>query len=295
MLRRTFMNDVRRRRNGMRFIMRNVLIFGGSRGIGAAMVRRFAEAGDRVSFTWNRAEDAAKALAAETGAEAIRADVTDGEEVVRAVRQSERRFSDCNRERPDMGLLNQEIKQAVPQPAGHNREDASQNNDSGIDVLICNAGVSLSRMLMDTTDGEYRQVMDTNLYGTFAAIRAALPGMFWRRKGVILTVSSIWGQSGASCEAVYSASKAAVIGLTQAVAKETAGAGIRVNCIAPGMIDTAMNDHLSAEEKEEIAGEIPMQRMGKPAEVAETAFFLASDAASYITGQVIPVNGGWFM
>ena len=160
-------------------------------------------------------------------------------------------------------------------------------------MLICNAGVGLNRMLMDTTDDEYRQVMDVNLYGTFAAIRAALPGMFWRRKGCIITVASIWGQEGASCEAVYSASKAAVIGLTQAAAKETAGAGIRVNCIAPGMIDTEMNDHLTREEKEAVAAEIPMGRMGLPEESARTALFLAGEDASYITGQVLAVNGGW--
>jgi len=239
-------------------IMRNVLITGGTGGIGAAMVRRFSAAGDRVFFTWAHAEEKAVALSRETGAETIRADVTNGEQVSQAVRQAE-------------------------QTAGH------------IDVLICCAGVSLNRMIMDTTDEEFRSVTDTNLYGTFAAIRAAMPGMFWRRQGCILTVSSIWGQSGASCEAVYSASKAAVIGLTQAAAREAAGAGVRVNCIAPGMIDTPMNDHLSEEEKKSICEEIPLSRMGTPEETAEVAFFLAGDAAAYITGQVIPVNGGWRM
>ena len=238
--------------------MRNVLIIGGSRGIGAAMVRRFAGAGDRVFFTFLRSEDDAEALRAETGAEPVRADARDGDAVTAAVKHAE-------------------------ETAG------------SVDVLICCAGVSLNRMIADTSDEEYREVMDTNLYGPFAAIRAALPGMFWRRRGVIITVSSIWGQVGASCEAVYSASKAGLIGLTQAVAAETAGAGIRVNCVAPGMIDTAMNDHLSAGEKEEIRREIPMQRIGTAEDVAETAFFLAGDAAAYITGQVIPVNGGWRM
>ena len=238
--------------------MRNILITGGSRGIGAAMIRRFAAAGDRVFFTFAHSEEEARALSRETRAEMIRADVKDGEQVNRAVRRTE-------------------------ETAG------------SIDVLICNAGVSLNRMIADTTDEDFRRVTDTNLYGTFAAIRAALPGMFWRRQGCILTVSSIWGQTGASCEAVYSASKAAVIALTQAVAREAAGAGIRVNCIAPGIIDTAMNGHLSQMEKEEILQEIPLGRMGTPEEVAETAFFLAGDGARYITGQVISVNGGWRM
>ena len=236
--------------------MRNVVIIGGSRGIGAAMVRRFARNGDRVFFTYLRAETEAGALAAETGAEALRADAASGEETAEAIRTAEEK-------------------------AG------------AIDALICNAGVSLTKMLTDTTDGEYRRVMDTNVYGPFAAIRAAMPGMFWRRKGCIVTVSSIWGQSGASCEAVYSASKAAVIALTQAAAREAAGSGVRVNCVAPGLIDTEMNRHLTGQDRAELTEEIPMGRMGTPEEVAETAFFLCSDAAGYITGQVIGVNGGW--
>ena len=236
--------------------MRRVLITGGSRGIGAAMTRRFAAAGDRVYFTWNRSEEAAAKLSTETGALGIRADSADGEQVARAVREAE----------GDRGAL---------------------------DLLICNAGVSLNRMVADTTDEEYRRVMDVNLYGTFAAIRAALPGMFWKRKGCILTVASIWGQEGASCEAVYSASKAGIIALTQATAREAAGAGVRVNCIAPGAIDTEMNGHLSASEREDLTEEIPLGRMGTPEEVAETAFFLAGEGAAYITGQVIGVNGGW--
>ena len=236
---------------------RTALITGGSRGIGAAMVRRFTAAGDRVFFTWHSQKDAAEALARETGAEAIRADVRDGEAVRAAV--------------------------------GHVLQAAGQ-----LDVLICNAGTGGSRgLLADTTDEEYRRIMDTNVYGVFAAVRAALPSMFWRRRGCVLTVSSIWGETGGSCEAVYSASKAAVIGLTRALAKETAGAGIRVNCIAPGMIDTSMNDHLSGEDKAALAEEIPLGRIGTPEEVAETAFFLAGEGASYLTGQVIGVNGGW--
>ena len=236
--------------------MRTVLITGGSRGIGAAMVRRFAAAGDKVFFTYLNAAQAAEAISGETGAKAVQADARSGEAVRQAVK-------------------------AVMDETGR------------IDVLICSAGVGLNRMLADTTDEEYRRVMDTNLYGPFAMIREVLPGMFWNRQGCILTVSSVWGQTGASCEAVYSASKAAVIGLTQAVAKEAGAAGIRVNCIAPGMIDTEMNRHLSTAETAEICAEIPLERIGLPEEVAETAYFLASDAAGYITGQVIPVNGGW--
>ncbi len=236
--------------------MRTILITGGSRGIGAATVRRFAGAGDWVYFTYRQSGEEAMGLARETGATAIRADAASGEETRSAVEQ-------------------------VIREAGR------------LDVLVCNAGVSLNRMLMDTADAEYRRVMDTNVYGVFSAIRAALQDMFWRREGAIVTVSSVWGQSGGSCEAVYSASKAAVIGLTKALAREVAGTGIRVNCVAPGMIDTRMNDAFSREEKEEISGEIPLGRIGTPEEVAETIFFLSGHAASYVTGQVIGVNGGW--
>ncbi len=238
--------------------MRTVLITGGSGGIGAAMVRRFAAAGDLVLFTWKDAREAAEALAAETGAVAVRADLCVPEEAEAAVEQAFR-------------------------------------EQEKLDVLICNAGVSLNRMLMDTSDEEYRRVMDTNVYGVFSTARAALRRMFWQHQGAIITVSSVWGQTGGSCEAVYSASKAAVIGLTRALAKEVARTGIRVNCIAPGIIDTRMNGMLSEKEKEEISEEIPLGRIGTAEEVAETAFFLAGEGASYLTGQVVGVNGGWLI
>ena len=236
--------------------MRTVLITGGSRGIGAALVRKFAGKGDRVYFTYLKATKEAKALSAETGAEAIQADAASAarmEEVIRRI----------------------------------------ESETDGPDAVICNAGVSLMKMLQDTSDEEYSRVMDTNVFGPFCTLRAALPGMFWRRRGCAVLISSVWGQTGASCEAVYSASKAAVIGLTQAMAREAAGAGIRVNCVAPGLIDTEMNAHLSGQDLAELAEEIPLGRMGTPEEVAEAVFFLCSEAASYITGQVLAVNGGW--
>lgn len=238
--------------------MRTVLITGGSRGIGAAMVRRFAAAGDLVYFTWKESRDAAEALAEETKARALQADVCVRDDMEAAVEKIIR----------EQGRL---------------------------DVLICNAGISLNRMLMDTTDEEFHRVMDTNVYGVFNAARAAMKRMFWQHQGSVITVSSVWGQTGGACEAVYSASKAAVIGLTRALAKEVSGTGIRVNCIAPGIIDTRMNDLLSEKEKEEISEEIPLGRIGTPEEVAEAAFFLAGKGAAYITGQVIGVNGGWLI
>ena len=135
--------------------------------------------------------------------------------------------------------------------------------------------------------------MDTNAGGAFRMTRAVLPYMIERRRGAIINLSSIWGQAGGAGEAVYSASKAAVIGLTRATAKEVASAGIRVNGIAPGIIDTDMNRELSAEDIDELRGEIPLGRVGRPEDVAEAAFFLAGDGAGYITGQVLSVNGGW--
>ena len=236
--------------------MRTVLIIGGSRGIGAAAVRRFAAAGDRVFFTYRRSEEEALRLAAETGATAIRGDASSREDTEAAIREAEKR-------------------------------------GDTLDVLVCNAGIAHYGMIMDVGDADYQRVMDVNVYGPFAAIRAAMQGMFWRRKGCIVTLSSIWGQGGASCEGIYSASKAAVIALTQAAAKEGAPAGVRVNCVAPGAIDTEMNEHLSPEEKKELEEEIPLGRMGTAEEVAEVIFFLCSEGAAYVTGQVISVNGGW--
>ena len=225
---------------------RVALITGGSRGIGAAMVRRFCAAGIRVAFTFRQSAAEAAKLAEETGALSVQMDVTDGA-VAEAVR----------------GIIRAQGR---------------------IDILVNNAGVALNRLLMDT-----------NVYGTFNVTRAVLPHMIERRGGAIINLSSIWGQEGGAGEAVYSASKAAVIGLTRATAKEVASAGIRVNCIAPGIIDTAMNAELSAGDVAEICDGIPLGRVGSPADVAEAALFLASDAARYITGQVLPVNGGWRM
>ena len=161
------------------------------------------------------------------------------------------------------------------------------------DVLLCCAGISLSGLVTDLTDGEIRRLFDVNFFGTLHCIRAVVPHMVRRKSGVILTVSSMWGQVGASCESVYSASKAAVIGLTKALSKELGPSGIRVCCIAPGVIDTDMNASLSAEELEALRLDTPLERIGTPEDIAETALFLASDRARFITGQVIGVSGGF--
>lgn len=234
---------------------RVIWITGGSSGIGKAAVRKFAGTGDRVAFTFLHSEAAARALESETGAFAIRADVSDSAQVNRA-------------------------------------RDAILSRFGRIDVLVCAAGVAGKGLLMDQTDEAYDRIMNTNLFGTFAAIRAVLPCMIERRGGSIVTVSSMWGETGGACEALYSASKAGIIGLTRAVAKEVGSAGIRVNCISPGVIDTPMNADLSPEDVDSLVEETPLGRIGMAEEVAEAICFLAGEGAGFITGQVLPVNGG---
>ena len=236
--------------------MKNVLITGGSRGIGAAMVKAFAEKGYNVYFLFCQNEAAANVVERETGAKAIRTDVRDPAAVKRAFAIIE---SECG----------------------------------GVDVLINNAAVSSFSLLQDVSEEEWQRVMDTNCGGTYRCCKAAIPQMLRREGGIILNISSMWGQVGASMEAHYSASKAAIIGLTKALAKELGPSGIRCNCIAPGVIDTEMNVSLDADTLACLAEETPMGRIGRPEEIAALALYLASDAASFITGQIIGANGGF--
>ena len=235
--------------------MNNVLIIGGSRGIGAAAVRCFKENGDNVIFTYHKSEIEADALRQETGALPVRCDV---------------KFSDS-------------IKVAV---------DKAVSEMGRIDVLICNAGIADFNLITDISESRWEEVINTNLNGVFYAVRHVLPSMISRKSGCIITVSSMWGEVGASCEVAYSASKAGVIGLTKALAKEVGPSGIRVNCISPGMIDTDMNAEVSDEAKAEIKDETPLGRTGSAEEVAAVMKFLASEDAAFVTGQVIGVNGG---
>ena len=162
-----------------------------------------------------------------------------------------------------------------------------------VDALVLSAGVSYTGLLTDMTDAEWHTVMDVNVSGAFYLIRALAPGMVSQRSGSIVTVSSMWGRVGASCEAAYSASKAALIGLTRALAKELGPSGVRANCIAPGVIDTKMMDEHSEETKAILAEETPLGRLGTPQDVAAAAKFLLSDEAAFITGQVLGVDGGY--
>ena len=238
-----------------------VLITGASRGIGAATARLFAQEGWSVAVHYNASRAAAEQLAAELAglgvrAVPIQADVADPEQVERLVRETE-------------GAL------------------------GPLDAVICNAGVALPQQLLtDTTADQWRRLMSVDLDGMFHTIRAAVPGLVRQKRGAIVTVSSMWGITGGSCETPYSAAKAGVIGLTRALAKELGPSGIRVNCVAPGVIDTAMNGHLTPKDLAALGEETPLCRIGQPVEVAQAIYFLASERASFITGQVLRVDGG---
>ncbi len=235
--------------------MKTVLITGGSRGIGAATARRFAAAGYRVAINYNRSEREALKLAEELGGTAVRADVGDPDQVQEMVDNVLDKF--CQ-----------------------------------LDILVCNAGIAQQKLFGDLTNEDWKKIFTVNVEGVFYTIRAALPHMLHRKAGRIVTVSSMWGQVGGSCEVAYSASKAAVIGLTKALAKEIGPSGITVNCVAPGVIATEMNAGLSTEDLEALRNETPLESIGKPEDVAESIFFLASDAARFITGQTLAPNGG---
>ncbi len=236
--------------------MKTVLISGGSRGIGAAAVRAFANAGYRVAFLYRASEDAALALAAETGAYALRCDVADSAAVNAAVLKAQ-------------SLL------------------------SHIDVLVNNAGIAQQKLCTDITDDDWQRMLSVNLTGAFYLCRAVLPGMISRRFGRILNVGSIWGQVGASCEVHYSAAKAGLIGLSRALAKEVAPSGVTVNCLCPGVIDTDMLAAFTQDDLTALAQETPVGRLGTPEDVAAQLVWLADDKASFVTGQVIGVNGGF--
>ncbi len=236
--------------------MRTVFVNGGSRGIGAAVVRAFAEAGYRVAFTYKSSGDAAEALAKETGTLAIPADSASEAEARMAVRTA---------------------------------EDAL----GGIDVLVNSAAVSSFSLFTDLTSEEWHRIFSVNVDGPFYYIRAVLPSMIARRSGRIINISSMWGTVGASCEVHYSATKAALDGMTRALAKEVGPSGITVNAVAPGVIDTDMNASLDEEARRALCEETPLGRIGTPREVAGTVLFLAGEDAAFITGQVIGVNGGF--
>ncbi len=236
--------------------MKTVLITGGSRGIGAACARLFAEKGWRVLVNYRNDDDAADALAGETGCELFKADVSDRDAVY---------------------AMRDEIERRGFMP----------------DVLINNAGVALFGLFQYIEPEQADRMYGTNLFGTLNCTRAFLPSMVERKDGAVINLSSVWGEVGASCEVDYSTAKAAIAGFTKALAKEVGFSGVRVNCLSPGVIDTDMNASLTVADVEAIVDSIPLERLGLAEDVAKAAYFLASDEAAYITGAVLPVDGGW--
>ncbi|MBS7304448.1 MAG: SDR family oxidoreductase [Eubacteriales bacterium] len=241
-----------------------VLITGASRGIGAECARTFAKNGYNVAINYFRSEKNALDLKAEINdgggvAEIFKADVSDEKQVEEMISAVVKRFGKVN-------------------------------------VLVANAGVSKSGVFSDMTQSDFDKIFDTNVRGVFNVVKGVLPHMYERESGSIVTISSIWGQTGGSCEVLYSMSKAAIIGMTKALAKEVAPMHIRVNSVSPGAIDTDMLSCLTDEEKEDFIMQTPLNRLGKPKDVADAVLFLADDdKSSFITGHVLSVNGGYFI
>ncbi len=242
---------------------KTVLVTGASGGIGGACARLFADKGYKVAVHYNKNKTAAEQLTdglRSKGCEAVCvcADLSD-EAQVRAM---------FNEIRSTLGA---------------------------VEILINNAGTAQQKLFTDTTQADYEILFGTNVLSAVNCSREALKSMIAAHSGSIVNVSSMWGISGASCEVLYSASKAAVIGFTKALAKEVGPSNIRVNCVAPGVIDTKMNSNLSQQDMESLADETPLCRIGKPEEIANAVFFLATQDASFVTGQVLSVDGGFIV
>lgn len=242
---------------------RTVLITGASRGIGRAVAVTFAKNGFDVAVNYRQSEDMAKALIDElkgygVNAAAYRADVADKYAVSEMFRKAE----------AELGKIT---------------------------VLVNNAGIAEQALFTDISEEMWDRMFDVNVKGAYNCTQAVLPSMIHEKYGRIVNVSSMWGISGASCEVHYSASKAALIGFTKALAKEVGLSGITVNCIAPGVIGTDMNSAIPKEIMETLKADTPLNRIGTPEDAAEAIFFLASDKAGFITGQVLSVDGGFIL
>lgn len=242
---------------------KTALITGASGGIGSATARRLAKDGFAVVISCCSNTEAAQALADELilcGADVLvcPCDVSDEKQVNKMFADATEKFG-------------------------------------GVSVLVNNAGISSVGLFTDMSEAEFSRIVSVNLCGAANCCRAAVPYMVREKYGRIINISSMWGVSGASCEVAYSASKAGMIGLTKSLARELAPSGVLVNCIAPGVIDTKMNAHLSDEEMKELCNEIPLGRQGSPEEVAALVSFLAGEDSSYITAQVIGIDGGFIV
>lgn len=233
------------------------LVTGGAKGIGASIVKRLVNDGYKVAFTYNNSEKEAKALETELGesCKAFKLDITDSDGVNETVSAIEKGFGE-------------------------------------IFVLVNNGGIAEQSLFTDITDDMWHKMIETNLSGAFYCSRAVLKYMINRKSGKIINISSIWGETGGSCEVHYSASKAGIIGMTKALAKEVGLSGITVNAVSPGVILTGMTSHFDEETMAELKNETPLNRIGTPEDVAGVVAFLASADADFITGQDLSVNGG---
>ena len=245
-----------------RNLRQNVLVTGATGGIGSAIVRKFYEEGCNVAIHYAHSKDRAELLAetlSENGGGTVRvfgADFTD--------------------------------PYSIQDMFAEIREDFGD-----VDILVNNAGIGSFGLITDVTYEDWRTMVAVNVDAAFLCIREVLPYMIRQNYGKIVNVSSIWGITGASCEVDYSAAKAAIIGLTKALAKEVGPSGVNVNCVAPGVIDTEMNARLSPEDMLDLVDDTPLGRLGLPQDVAEAVFFLCGEGASFITGQVLSPNGGF--
>lgn len=236
--------------------MKTALVTGGSRGIGAAVCRRLAEDGFRVVVHFNRSREKAEALVRELT------------------------------EKTGLPHL------ALPAELAERAQVEELFRLAGpVDVLVNNAGIAQQKLFTDITEDDWRRMFAVDVDGVFRCCQCALPHMIHEQSGCIINIASIWGEIGASCEVHYSAAKAAVIGLTKALAKELGPSHIRVNCVSPGVIDTEMNAMFDKETMRDLCESTPLGRIGSPEDIAAAVSFLASDAASFITGQTLSVNG----
>ena len=240
---------------------RVAIITGGARGIGREIAISLAKKGIKVIVNYNKSEEKAKELKEELANQNIeidtfKADVSNLEEVKKLVKYS---------------------------------TDKYQN----VDILINNAGIGEYKLFTEETDEDWDRIINTNLYSAFAMCREVVPNMIQRKTGCIINISSIWGLVGSSLEVIYSISKAGMDGLTKSLAKELGPSNIRVNSIAPGIIDTSINNHLSNKELEEIKQGIPLEKIGNSQDIAKCIEWLIND--NYTTGQVISINGGWII
>ncbi|MBE6914214.1 MAG: glucose 1-dehydrogenase [Ruminococcaceae bacterium] len=239
------------------------IITGGSRGIGRAAARRLAHSGYAVCINYRERRDAAEQLCDELTAAGCRAmtwqaDVADASAV---------------------GAMANAVREAF----------------GPISLLVSNAGIAGQMQFQDVTEAQWNRYFDVNVKGAFNAVQAVLPDMLHAHAGSIVTVSSMWGLRGASCEVVYSATKAALIGLTRSLAMELAPTGIRVNCVCPGVINTDMVQVLGQETLDELAHMTPLGRLGTPEDIAAAICYFASDESSFVTGQVLTADGGFIL